>query len=127
MKILDRLSIRGLLVRCRVGVTAAERRLPQDVLITVTVHADLCRACKSDRLRDSVDYKRIKQQILSLVETTRFNLIERLAERVAGIALRDRRVQRADVVIQKPGALRFARCSEVAITRERKGGKGGGS
>ena len=121
MNTLDRLSIKDLLVRCRVGVTAAERRRPQDVLITVTMHADLRRACKSDRLRDSVDYKRIKLQILALAESAAFNLIERLADRVAAIALRDPLVERVDVVAQKPGALRFARCSEVEITRERKG------
>jgi len=126
MNTLDRLSIKDLLVRCRVGVTAAERRRPQDVLITVTMHADLRRACKSDRLRDSVDYKRIKLQILALAESAAFNLIERLADRVAAIALRDPLVERVDVVAQKPGALRFARCSEVEITRERSGKKGTG-
>ena len=126
MNTLDRLSIKDLLVRCRVGVTAAERRRPQDVLITVTMHADLRWACKSDRLRDSVDYKRIKLQILALAESAAFNLIERLADRVAAIALRDPLVERVDVVAQKPGALRFARCSEVEITRERSGKKGTG-
>ena len=116
---LDRLRIRELRVRCRVGVTAEERRLPQDVLVTLTLHADLSRSCRSDNLRDTVDYKALKKAILVECESKSFRLIERLAQRVAELALRDPRIQRVDVVAQKPGALRFAQCSEVEITRSR--------
>ena len=125
MQELDKLRIRELVVRCRVGVTALERSRAQEVVITLTMHADLSKACRSDRLADTVDYKAIKLKILSEAERAPFKLIEHLAQRVADIALADPRVTRADVVIQKPGALRFARCSEVEITRERKqaGGK----
>jgi FolB domain-containing protein len=121
---LDTLRIRDLLVRCRVGVTAPERSKPQDILITITLYADLRKACRSDRLRDSVDYKAIKQRILAETETKAFHLIERLAERVAAICLRAPRVECVEVTVQKPGALRFARCSEVEIMRARGKGQG---
>jgi len=117
MSELDRLRIRDLRVRCRVGVTVEERRLPQDVLITVTMHADLNQACRSDKLRDTVDYKAVKKAILAECETKSFKLIERMAQRVAELALADPRIRRVDVVVQKHGALRFARCSEVEISR----------
>lgn len=120
MRTLDKLSIRELMARCRLGVTAAERRKPQDILVTVTLHIDLTRACRSDQLKDSVDYKAIKLSILSELETKSFKLIERVAQRVADISMRDGRVERVTVVVQKPGALRHARCSEVEIDRERK-------
>ncbi len=119
MKQFDKLSVRDLMARCRVGVTAAERSKPQDILVTVTVWADLSRACRSDRLVDSVDYKRIKLDVLGELERKPFRLIERVAQRVADIALRDPRVERVNVVVQKPGALRHARCSEVEIERSR--------
>jgi len=122
---LDIIRIRDLRVRSRVGVTAAERRLPQDVDLTITLHVDLRRACRSDRLRDTVDYKALKKAILAECEARRFVLIERMAQGVADLALRDPRVERVQVTVQKPGALRFARCSEVEIVRERPptGGK----
>lgn len=120
MKSFDKLSIRDLMARCRVGVTAAERRKPQDILVTVTLEADLGRACRSDSLADSVDYKAIKARILLLLEKKPFKLIERVAQRVADIVLDDVRVARVTVVVQKPGALRHARCSEVEIVRERR-------
>jgi FolB domain-containing protein len=120
VRTLDKISIRDLMARCRVGVTETERRKAQDILVTVTLEADLSRACRSDRLADSVDYKAIKLNILAELEKKPFRLIERVAQRVADIVMRDRRVERVTVVVQKPGALRHARCSEVEIERERK-------
>lgn len=116
---LDIIRIRELRVRSRVGVTAAERRLPQEVILTITLHADLRRACRSDKLADTVDYKALKKAILAECETRRFVLIEKMAQCVADLALRDPRVERVGVNVQKPGALRFARCSEVEIVREK--------
>jgi dihydroneopterin aldolase/D-erythro-7,8-dihydroneopterin triphosphate epimerase len=52
-------------------------------------------------------------------------LIERVAQRVADLALRDPRVLGVEVQVQKPGALRFARCSEVEIMRTRDQVRGG--
>ena len=105
-------------MRCCIGVTAAERAKPQELLVTVTMHADLSKAGRSDRLGDSIDYKALKLKILALAEKRSFKLIERLAQDVADLALSDRRVLQADVLVQKPGALRFARCSEVEISRK---------
>lgn len=115
----DKLRIRDLRVRCRVGVTALERRLPQELLITVTLHADLHKACRSDDLRHTIDYSALKKAILTESETRPFKLIERLAQRVADLSLQFPLVQQVDVVIQKLGALRFAACSEIEITRVR--------
>ena len=115
----DKLRIRELRVRCRVGVTAEERRLPQEVVVTVTMHADLARACRSDALRDTIDYKAVKKAILAECERKSFKLIERMAQQIVDLAFSDPRVKRVDVQIQKPGALRFARCSEVEISRSR--------
>ena len=117
-RVLDRLHIRDLRARCVIGVYPRERRQPQDVIINITLHADLRRAGRSDRLADSVDYKRVKLAVLALVERSSFRLLERLAAGIAEICLAEPRVRRVDVSVQKPGALRFARCSEVEITRE---------
>ena len=99
---LDRLRIHELRVRSRVGVTTQERRLPQEVIISVTLHADLAKSCRSDRLEDTVDYKAVKKAILAECESRSFKLIECMAGTIAGLALVDVRVRRVDVAIQKP-------------------------
>ena len=79
----------------------------------------MSRAGQSDRIEDTVDYKAVKKQVLQLVEKSSFLLIERLAEEIARLCLAAAGVQRVTVVVDKPGALRFARSVAVEITRDR--------
>lgn len=116
---MDRIFIRDLALRCIIGIFPEERREKQDIIINVVMHCDLCAAGRSDDLNDTVDYKSIKKAILKLVEESRFQLIESLAENIADIALTNEKVEQVVVTIDKPGALRFARSSAVEITRDR--------
>ncbi len=119
---LDKIHIKDLLVRCIVGINPEERQEKQDVVINITLHADLGAACLSDRIEDSVDYKAVKKKVIALVETSSFFLVERLAERIAELCLDDALVVRAVVSVEKPGALRFARTVGVEIVREKPSG-----
>lgn len=117
---MDRILISDLAARCVIGVNEEERREKQDVLINLTLYADLGRACKSDRFEDTVDYRSIKKQIVKMVEGSRYFLVEALAEAVAEICLSDPKMVKARVRVEKPSALRFARTVGVEIMRSRK-------
>ena len=115
----DRVFIRDLAIRCIVGVDEYERREKQDILVHLTMHTDLRKAGRTDALEDTVDYRAIKKRILHLAEESRFRLIEALAQSIAEECLRDERVEQVVVVVEKPGALRFARTAGVEIVRSR--------
>ncbi len=117
---LDKIHIRDLLVRCIVGIYDEERAAKQDVVINITLYADFSAACHSDHIEDTVDYKRIKKQVVAMVENSQYFLLEKLADAIAGICLNDPKVRRVQVCVDKPGALRFARTVAVEITRERR-------
>jgi FolB domain-containing protein len=119
---LDRIFIRDLAIRCIVGVDEQERQAEQEILVHLTIHADLRRAGRTDALEDTVDYRALKQRILQLAQASRFRLIEALAERIADECLTDRRIERIEVAVEKPGALRFARTVGVEIARSRTTG-----
>ncbi|MBW7865182.1 MAG: dihydroneopterin aldolase [Candidatus Hydrogenedens sp.] len=114
---LDKIHIRDLQVRCIVGIYPEERAAKQDVILNITLHADYRAACKSDDIADTVDYKKVKKQIFEMVEHSEFFLVERLAEETARLCLSHGGVARADVTVDKPGALRFARSVAVEISR----------
>ena len=116
---LDRIHIRDLRARCIVGTNPEERVNPQDVVINLTLHADLRRAGASDQIADTVDYRAVKKDVLALVEASSYQLIERLAERIAEVCLAHTGVRRVCVLLEKPGALRFARTVGVEIVRQR--------
>ena len=117
---MDRIFIRDLALRCIIGVQDFERREKQDVLINLELEADLREAGASDDIGNTVDYKTLKKRIIALVEDSRFKLVEALAETIARTALENPKVRRVKVLVEKPGALRFARSVGVEITRERR-------
>src|SRR5438046_1231124 len=116
---LDQIEIRDLLLRCIVGINESERKNKQDVLINIVMWADTRPAARSDKIDDAVNYRTVTKQIIEHVEASDYFLVERLVERVAEICLSDVRVERVQVSLEKPGALRFARSVGVTITRTR--------
>jgi len=114
---LDKIYITDLSLRCIIGVNEWERTQKQDVLINVTLYADLSRPCQTDNLKDSVDYKEIKGEIIAMVESSIFYLIERLAGEIARICLAHSPIKAVQVRVDKPGALRFAKSVGVEIFR----------
>ncbi len=115
---MDKIHIRDILLRCIIGLYDHERHSKQDVVINITLHADLRDAGVSDDIEKTVDYKTIKEKIVSLVEGSSFNLVEALAENIASVCLESEGVQKVDVLVEKPGALRFTRTVGVEISRE---------
>lgn len=115
---LDKIHIRDLRARCIVGIFPEERTKKQDVILNITLHADLRKAGASDSIEDTVNYKDVKKKILAMVEASSYQLVERLACRVAEIVLEDGKVRRAEVTVDKPGALRFAESVAVSIVRD---------
>jgi FolB domain-containing protein len=116
---LDEIQIKDLLLRAIIGINDEERRSRQDVLINVTLWADLRPAGASDNIADAVNYRTITKRIIQLVEGSQYYLVEKLAAEIATICLDDLRVERARVSLEKPGALRFARSVGVVIERDR--------
>ena len=116
----DRILIKDLLVRSVLGLSADERREKQDVLINVVLFVDLTRPGRSDRPEETVDYRAVKKDILALAEGSQYHLVEALAERVAEACLAYGLVERVQVMVEKPGALRFARSVAVEIERGRR-------
>ena len=116
---LDRIEIHDLLLRCIVGINDTERKNKQDVLINIVMWADTRRAAETDDIDDSVNYRTVTKQIIEHVEASEYFLVERLVEQIARICAQDERVQRVQVRVEKPGALRFARSVGITIERTR--------
>ena len=116
----DRILIEGLRARCVIGVTERERRAKQDVVLDITLHADVQAAGRSDDIADTVDYGVLARSVAEHVAGSRFKLLEALAESVADMCLAHAGVTRADVRISKPAALRLADTAAVEITRDRE-------
>jgi FolB domain-containing protein len=121
---LDRIHIEDLAVTGIVGINPDERVTPQDVMVNVTMWVDTRPAAESDAIEDAVNYRTVAKAMIAHVESGEPMLVERLAAELAEICLdADDRIERVDVKVEKPGALRHARSVGVAITRSREEGR----
>lgn len=113
----DRIEIHDLLVRCIIGINPEERVKKQDVVINLTLFGDMRRAGASDDIEDAINYKTLTKRLIDHLEASDYLLVERMAHRIAQIAIEEFGVERAIVSVAKPGALRFARSVGVVIER----------
>lgn len=116
---MDKIHIRDLSLRAIIGTYPEERNLKQDVLFNIELRCELSKAGKSDKLEETVNYKEVKQKIIKHVEQSDYFLIEALAEKVAEICLEHDGVESVKIVLDKPGALRYARSVAVEIERSK--------
>lgn len=116
---LDRIIIEDLAIRCIIGVEPKERKTRQQLLAQITLWLDIAKAARSDQLADTLDYKRLRDSILQVAETSQFRLIESLCERIASICLQQYIVRKVKVRLEKPAALRHARSVAVEVIRRR--------
>lgn len=85
------------------GVLEHEKTDPQPFRVDVTAHTVGSRAGFSDRVNDTIDYGELANGVASIVAGPSLNLIETLAEKVAGLALSMGAVA-VDVTVAKPEA-----------------------
>ncbi len=116
---LDRIEIKGLMVRAILGINDDERVNRQNVVIHLTMFADTRQAAASDDINDTVNYRSVAKEVIALAESSEYFLVETLAQQIANLCFKDERVQKVIVSVEKPDALRFAESVGVTIERER--------
>jgi len=97
----DRIELRGLRVTGVHGVLPEEQTRPQPFEVDLDVMTDLAVAGRSDDLVDTLDYGALAEMVAKVVTGERFQLLERLAERIAEVVLDDRRAVSVTVAVRK--------------------------
>lgn len=99
----DSILIEGLRVYGHHGLHPFEKDYGRVFIIDLECNVDLEPSGLSDSMNDTVDYQYLVQRIRDLVQTQRFDLIEKLAERIAAIGLENDRVEEVTVRVAKQG------------------------
>ena len=116
---MDKVFIKDLLVCGIIGVYDWERKQPQDILINITIEADLQRAGQTDDIQECVDYDALATKVLTHVENIQRLTVEALANDIAIICLEEPKTQSVHVRVEKPDAVQFANSVGVEIVRSR--------
>lgn len=114
---MDIVFIRDLKVDTLVGIYDWERRLRQHVILDLDMGTDIAKAAKSDHIDDTLDYKAVSKRVMQFVRESEFQLVETLAEKVAGIVMQEFGVKWVKVTLHKPGAVSGTKSVGIIIER----------
>jgi dihydroneopterin aldolase len=111
-----KISIVDLEVHYQVGVSAAERLHAQRLLLTIEMTSDFKAAAKSDAIGDTINYYAVTQRLLKFGEERNWKLIEKLAEDIAEMILKEFKPHEVSVEVKK-FIIKEARYVSVKIER----------
>ena len=112
----DRIRIEKIRVFGRHGVFPEERERGQDFFVSLELELGLRRAGETDALEETVNYADVVAAVVAVVSGAPVNLIERLAEKIAGTLLRAfPKLARVAVEVHKPGAPLPAPVADVSV------------
>jgi 7,8-dihydroneopterin aldolase/epimerase/oxygenase len=116
----DQIVLAGMAFSGRHGVRPAERERAQEFKVDVKLETDLGKPGRSDRVEDTVDYRRVYAIAKEVVEGESVQLIETLADRIASQVLGLEGVAAVSVrVAKRPESMTPIDSASVKIRRTR--------
>lgn len=108
----DTILLEGIQVPAALGVTAAERSMRRPVRLDLEVEANVAKAGRSDRIGDTLHYKRIFDLVEDVATNQEHKLVEALGDRIARAVLEKFGADAVTVTVRKPtpmaGVIQYA-------------------
>ncbi|HXF68049.1 MAG TPA: dihydroneopterin aldolase [Burkholderiales bacterium] len=114
---MDVIFIHDLRLDLLIGVYEWERRVPQTVQLDLEIGIPETGRPRSDRIRDTIDYAKVIERVTASLKQERFLLVERLAEHLAQLLMREFGAPWVRVSVSKLAVERDVK--RVGITIER--------
>jgi len=105
---------------CVIGVTEAERAKKQTILISLELVVDIQEAVETDTItHSSVDYKKIYETTIAIVEKSKFRLLESLAKELLDTYVATIGVKKVAVTVTKSSRLPKAKGVSITLRGEK--------
>ena len=114
---MDKIFLEELKIDTIIGIWDWERKIRQTVIIDLEMSADIAKAAATDSVEDTLNYKSVAKRVQEFVRDSSFQLVETLAERIAGIIRDEFDVAWVRVRVHKPGAIRGSKDVGIEIER----------
>jgi dihydroneopterin aldolase len=101
------------------GVFEHEKVNGQEFIIDLELEYEASKAIVSDKLADTVDYGEIVKMVKQVVEKTRRDLIEVLANDLADMLLNLKLIKKVKIILHKPYAPVEVKVTDIAVILEK--------
>ena len=118
---MDIIFISELKLDVLIGIYAWEHEVPQTIQLDIELAVDASRCAHSGRIADTVDYAKVVARIAETVAGRHFTLLEKLAEELAAMILREFATPWVRLSIAKLAPLRGVRRLGLTIERGSRG------
>lgn len=114
---MDRIFLRELEVEAVIGIWEWERQVKQKVSIDLEIATDVRGAAQNDAVEGTVNYKDVAKRLIQFVGNSEFQLVESLADAIAGVIIKEFGISWLRLSVAKPGAIEGSKTVGIAIER----------
>lgn len=119
IRLLDRVTLRGLRARGHHGVFERERIEGQTFVVDLVLYLDTRPAAAGDDLTRTAHYGIVAEEVTAIIAGDPVDLIETLAQRIADQCLKHEPVEEVEVTVHKPDAPITVPFDDVTVTIHR--------
>lgn len=117
---MDTIFLHGLQADCIVGVWEWEKQITQKVIIDLDLGFDLKKAASTDQLENTLNYKEVAERVIDMLEKSRFELIERMADEIATFIMNEFSIAWVRVRLNKGSVVKNVHNVGILIERGEK-------
>jgi len=117
---MDTIFIDGLQTQAIIGIYDWERENRQPLIFDIDMLTPISQAAQTDNINDTVNYKQVSDEVIELVEKSRYELIESLCDAICvHILSHHQAVEVIHLKVSKPMAVPETNTVGLKITRFR--------
>ena len=117
---MDTIVISELKLDALIGIYAWEHEVAQTIELDLEIAIDAGRCARSGKIGDTVDYAKVVERIRQVLAGRHFTLIEKLAEELAAVIMREFGTPWIRISVVKLAAIRGAKKVGIRIERGKK-------
>ena len=114
---MDEVFIKDLYVDGIIGVYETERKNTQRILVNIRMFTLTQKAGQTDNIEDCVDYGKVVKDIQFIIENSAYFTVEALAEDIANLCLKNTKINKVIIKVEKPDVIENASSVGVQIER----------
>ncbi|HLD77084.1 MAG TPA: dihydroneopterin aldolase [Rickettsiales bacterium] len=101
------------------GIYDWEQKIDREITINAIIHTNFDKARFTHKIQDTIDYDDIINKIKDLLSNNKFKLIEELAQNILESIMKDKRIDKVELEIDKLRVVDNVESFSITLTQER--------
>lgn len=113
------IRIKNFRLNAILGIYDWEQNFDRQVIINAEIHTSHDQSRYSNSINDTIDYDNIIKQIKDLLASKKFQLIEKMAQEILDLIMKDVRIEKCTIEVDKVKVIDEVDSFSIILTQER--------